>query len=291
MKNLKFWVPILAALVLFSCSKPGGSAGNGAPVINWILADIIDYDPEYLTANGSSTNAYSLAHLVTLDVEDPDGNDDIVDIRFTNSDNELYILKSEEGINKFNSTSEHYVISSYSSNNLHKIKLSGWTMTITDSADNVVTQDFNFVLPNLEDPATNESFLYTSMYVGDETGGVKTLKSPTFGTHSKTTTEISIQYTPVDPRTKGYRIVFYDSADNRVAYTNRDTTTPQNETYDVQTTYTITNNSITYLDGKSFDDIAKFSWSSYDDAQATTAVVPTVEDWWRHEAHSALDEL
>ena len=293
MKNLKFWVPILAALVLFSCSKPGGSAGNGAPVINWILADAIEYHPSYLLAYDVTLD-YSISRMVTLDVDDPEGHDDIVDIRFTNTLGDVYILKSEGYFNYYKESTQRYETNAVSSTNLHRIELKGWTMTVTDSAGNVDTKSFDFVLPNLETPDVSETFLYSSRYDGsDKANGVSTLVTPTLtdDKNTKSSTAISIEYTPQDERTRVYQLFFFNTEDKAIAWIPEDKTTALSDNVGTTETYVVAKESILFSDGYDYADIKKFSWISLDDMEGTSAIVNGASNWWRHKTYGEVKVL
>lgn len=278
--DLRYFIPVLACAVLITgCNKEAGE--NQPPVINWVVGDIEEIHPTYFIKKGEVAN-YSLSHTVNVKVTDPDGQNDITDIYFTDEFGANFSIKYDDYNGYWDEAREFYSRGSYSSLTPDSVSLTGWTIFVEDSAGHIVQQEFTFPQPSLV-TGSGEDFVYSSEYLGIEPNGIQALIAPLNLETSEinyASNQITIKYQREDAREVDTDMWFYDVNGDYLAYLPNEFK-PALDDVGVATSFVITEGMIDFNEGTVFSDIHGFHWNSMDDLTASEEVV-NYPSWWRY---------
>jgi len=279
-------VPLCCSLFIVGCNG-SSPKGNQPPVIDWVVGDVKETHPTYYTKKGDTSN-FTLSFYVAVKITDPDGDDDVTDIYFTDELGTLFSVKYDGYNGYWVESSGYYTRASYYRYQPDSLTLSGWTMFIEDSAGNKVQKEFSFPQPNLVN-GSGESFVYTSAFAGIKTNGIQTLITP----EALSTSQIdninnvmTINYRRVDARGM-YNSMYFYNTDGLYVGELRTSDFPNLGGVNVLSSFDITDGMITYQDGYTFSDIVSFHWVSMDDLTGSQEIINS-SNWWRYKTISEL---
>jgi len=215
---LRFLIQAAAILALAS----GCILFNVPPEISGIWWATENIDETYWTKDGGSSPGATAFRYFAVELDEPNGPDDIVLITVTDPDGYTWTLKDvDAGIDQYVENGEYWGgwRRYYSIANPHKVCLGTYSVYVKDSAGHEASGLVDFYYPG-EDTDTGYDDIFSEDFGAGHPVGEDMLLRATGLVGSNNGTTVSVQFQVDDPRVNNGYIWFYDSAAEYITRTD-----------------------------------------------------------------------
>jgi hypothetical protein len=207
---------MLAVSVGCDIINPIGEEKNEKPTITdasgWVVENI---DPSFWTKWGQSSDATAFIDFWVF-ANDPDGIEDITYVAITSPDGGLWVLRYKDvGFDHYDDRGKFFGgwRRYYSLDLPNLVVLGRYTVLIRDSAGNEVTDTFSVNSPGTK---SGSGSIYSESYAGSLSGGAKMLHRASIRSATKSSGDITIQFSVSDSRFYNGYVWFYDASANYI---------------------------------------------------------------------------